>query len=45
MILSMIVEQTIKYAKRIVYDPKTNSFYEGDKDSLFYRRSFKYPYG
>jgi len=41
----MIIEQTKKYQKRIVYNPKTNTFCESKYDSLFYARSLIYPYG
>ena len=42
---TMIVEQTKEYKKRMCYVPETNSFYQTEKDSLFYVRKFPYPYG
>ena len=43
--LHMIVEQTRKYPKRMIYDPKTDTFAAGEQQSLSYVRNFTKPYG
>ncbi|MDE6726146.1 MAG: inorganic diphosphatase [Ruminiclostridium sp.] len=45
MIYTAIIEQTSAYQKRMKYIAETDSFIQKDYDSLFYARSFKYPYG
>ena len=43
--LHMIVEQTIKYPMRMIYDPYNDSFTASDCKSLLYERNFTKPYG
>ena len=43
--LHMIVEQTYKYPMRMQYHPETNTFTEGEHQSLQYVRNFTKPYG
>lgn len=41
----MIVEQTKQYAKRMKYQPETNTFYETDHYSRGYEKGIRFPYG
>lgn len=41
----IIIEQTYDYPKRMKYNPKTNTFYETEWDSLSYVRGVSFPYG
>jgi len=43
--MRMIVEQTKKYANRMIYNPDDNSFTSSDIESLAHQRHFEYPYG
>ena len=43
--LHMIVEQTVRYPMRMIYDPRSRSFTAGDCRSLLYERNFTRPYG
>lgn len=43
--LHMIIEQTYKYPKRMLYDSKTRTFCESEYKSLQYERGFTKPYG
>lgn len=43
--MKMIVEQTSKYPKRMLYQPQSNCFIPSEDDSLAYVRGFPYPYG
>lgn len=43
--LHMIVEQTYKYPKRMIYQADTKTFVCGEQDSLGYKRNFTKPYG
>ena len=43
--LHMIVEQTIKYPMRMIYDPDNKSFTPSEYKSLSYKRNFTKPYG
>jgi hypothetical protein len=41
----IVIEQTKDYAKRIAYDPNTNTFSETGQDCIFLHRGFTHPYG
>ncbi len=43
--LHMIVEQTYKYPKRMIYNPSTKDFTESEHLSLAFQRNFTKPYG
>lgn len=43
--LHMIIEQTYKYSKRMIYNPVTKIFLESEYQSLQYVRGFTKPYG
>lgn len=43
--LTMVVEQTRSYARRMEYDPQEKTFHETEYESLMHRREFDYPYG
>ena len=43
--LHMIVEQTVQYPMRMIYDPVRRSFTVSDRRSLLFERNFTKPYG
>lgn len=43
--MKMIVEQTSRYPKRMVYRPESGCFAPSEADALTYVRGFPYPYG
>lgn len=43
--MKMIVEQTAKYPKRMIYHPETGSFTPSKDHALVSVRGFPYPYG
>lgn len=43
--MKMVVEQTCKYPKRMIWNPEKGRFLESDQDSLMFVRGIRYPYG
>ena len=43
--MKMIVEQTFRYPKRMIWRPEERRFVESGRNSLLYDRGFFYPYG